>query len=401
VAETEVTIAAIGLGNRMATVVGNLCSVEPRVRLLGYCDPSPSGLPLLERFSLPPALAPGRAFDDPEAMLRSLRPDWVMVGSPNHLHLAHIQLALASGARVFSEKPVVRTLEETWTLARLLGECGADRLLVGLVLRSAPLVRAVMRQLEPTSFGRLVSLEANELLHPEHGGFLARDWRRREEWVGSFLLDKCCHDFDLYRLFVGARARRVASFAGRDVFTRENVALDERRYPTGHQPYRVYPKGWQDRDEIFHTDADAADNQVAIVEFENGVRLAFHANSHSSVVQRRWLLAGTRATLEADLVENSLLVRDVLSGEPTLRESFEGDVAGHSGADVAMARDLAHHMIDAKPFPVAAYDALVAGVTVMAVDRAARTGELVDCAPWWRKLDALYPVTSTREHQGA
>jgi hypothetical protein len=119
------------------------------------------------------------------------------------------------------------------------------------------------------------------------------------------------------------------------------------------------------------------------------------------VVQRRWLLAGTRATLEADLVENSLLMRDVVSGEPTLRETFDGDAAGHSGADEAMARDLAHHMIDGKPFPVAAYDALVAGITVMAVDRAARTGELVDCAPWWRELDALYPVPPTREHQGA
>ena len=57
-----------------------------------------------------------------------------------------------------------------------------------------------------------------------------------------------------------------------------------------------------------------------------------------------------------------------------------------------MARQLAAHMMDGKPFPVTAYDALVAGLSVMAVDQAAQTGEVVDCAPWWRRLDSLYPA---------
>jgi predicted dehydrogenase len=397
VTDSEVTIAALGLGNRMAAVIGNLCRAEPRVRMLGYCDPSPLGLSLMEAAEVPA----GRRFDDEETMLRVLQPDWVMVGSPNHLHLSHIRLSIASGARVFSEKPVVRTPAESFALARLLRESAPECLLVGLVLRSAPLVRAVRRQLEKGALGRLVSLEANEHLHPEHGGFLARDWRRREEWAGSFLLDKCCHDFDLYRLFVGSRALRVASFAGRDVFTRENTELDERRYPAGNQPYRAYPVGWRDNAEVFGADADAMDNQVAIVEYENGVRLAFHANTHSSVVQRRWLLAGTRGTLEADLVENKLLVRDLLSDEPTLRESFQGRFAGHFGADEEMARDLAAHMVEGRRFPVSAYDALVAGLSVMAIDRAARTGEVIDCSAWWSELDALYPLSPESEPERA
>ena len=64
-----------------------------------------------------------------------------------------------------------------------------------------------------------------------------------------------------------------------------------------------------------------------------------------------------------------------------------------SGLGQAMARQLADHMFEATPFPVAAYDALVAGLSVMAIDRAARTGEVVDCGDWWRELDALYPTT--------
>jgi predicted dehydrogenase len=387
-ADSEIKLAVIGLGLRMAVVVTHLCRVDPRLRLLGVCDPQPVGLPLLDSAGVPS----GDRFDDPARMLETLSPDWVLVGSPNHLHLEHIRMGLEAGCRVFSEKPVVRTQDETWELCRLLASHGASRLIVGLVLRSAPLVVAVCRHLEAGRLGRIVSAEANEHLHPEHGGFLARDWRRRSEWGGSLLLDKCCHDFDLYRLFVGALPARVVSFAGRSIFTREGADLADRRYPSGHAPYRLWPRGWQAADDSFADDGDAADHQVALVEYANGVRLAFHLNSHSGVVQRRWLLAGTLGTLEADLQENRLLLRDVVSGAEAIRESFELDPAGHSGADRAMARDLAAHMLDDRPFPVSAYDALVAGLTVMAVDRSAETGQVVDCQPLWHRLDALFPA---------
>lgn len=372
----------------MAVVVTHLCRVDPRVRLVAICDPQPLGRQLLDSAGVPY----GDHFDDPARMLETLSPDWVLVGSPNHLHLEHIRLGLEAGCHVFSEKPVVRTQDETWELCRLLARHGASRLIVGLVLRSAPLVVAVRRHLEAGRLGRIVSAEANEHLHPEHGGFLARDWRRRSEWGGSFLLDKCCHDFDLYRLFVGALPSRVVSFAGRSIFSEDGAALADRRYPSGHAPYRLWPRGWQAAEDSFAGDGDAADHQVALVEYANDVRLAFHVNSHSGVVQRRWLLAGTLGTLEADLQENRLLLRDVVSGEEAIRESFELDPAGHSGADVAMARDLAGHMLDGRPFPVSAYDALVAGLTVMAVDRAAQTGQVVDCQPLWHQLDALFPA---------
>ena len=38
------------------------------------------------------------------------------------------------------------------------------------------------------------------------------------EWGGSFLLDKVCHDFDIFGRLMGARAAKVASFGGRRIF---------------------------------------------------------------------------------------------------------------------------------------------------------------------------------------
>jgi hypothetical protein len=51
-----------------------------------------------------------------------------------------------------------------------------------------------------------------------------------------------------------------------------------------------------------------------------------------------------------------------------------------------MGRDLAAHLLTGAPFPVNAYDAMVAGLTVMAIDRAMRENTVIDCRPMWTKL---------------
>jgi len=52
-----------------------------------------------------------------------------------------------------------------------------------------------------------------------------------------------------------------------------------------------------------------------------------------------------------------------------------------------MGRHLAAHLLDGAPFPVQVYDAMVAGLTVMAADRAMREGSVVDCRPMWERLE--------------
>lgn len=378
------TIAVAGLGQRIATVIRHLVAAAPGVRVAGYCDPAPVGLRALEKRGI----AAGESFADVEGMLAATKPDLLMVGSPNHLHLDHIKAGLAAGVRVFSEKPVVRTEDETWELARLLAAHGEASVIVGLVLRSSPLVAAVRRRLAHESFGRLVSFEGNEHLHPEHGAFLMRDWRRHAAHGGSFLLDKCCHDFDLYRLFAGALPARVASFGGRTIFTPENAALAEARYPAGGPAYSVWRAGWNGGNDVFSSDADVADNQVALVEYQNGVRLAFHANTHAGLMQRRWYFAGTGGAMEADLVTNRLSFRDALGLDDPQTEDMGLGPEAHYGSDPAMGRDLAAHLLEGTPFPVQVRDAMVAGLTVMAVDRAMREGTVVDCGALWERLEA-------------
>nr|QQZ48936.1 Gfo/Idh/MocA family oxidoreductase [Phenylobacterium glaciei] len=77
-----------------------------------------------------------------------------MIGTPNHLHMRHLGLAMAAGYPIFAEKPIVRTVEETYALARALAEPGRPPLFIGLVMRSMPIVREVIRRVDSGALGR-------------------------------------------------------------------------------------------------------------------------------------------------------------------------------------------------------------------------------------------------------
>ena len=376
-------IAVIGLGQRIAHVLAAMKEVGWDLRVDGYVDEHPVGAPILDAAGI----LPGRSFPTPQALLAAGPYDLVMIGSPNHLHFEHLTAAFAAGYPIFAEKPIVRTEAESLQLARRLADAAIPPLFIGLVMRSLPIVREVIARIDARELGPLISMDATEHLPPEHGAYLARNWRRRAEWGGSFMLDKVCHDFDIFGRLAGARPARVASFGGRRIFTPER-AESPRAYEDGSPAYALRDAGWRGANDPFQSDMDLADHQTAIVEYASGLQLSFHSNSHVALSERRWYVAGAEGTLIADLVRNKLMVRRALHRGKPERIDYGGVTAdAHNGADQAMALDLAAALDGERGFPVTPWDSLEAGLTVMAIDRAMQTGQVVDCAPMWAAYD--------------
>jgi predicted dehydrogenase len=233
-------IAVIGLGQRIAHVLAAMKEVGWRMEIAGYADPAPVGLSILGDHDI----AAGRVYAGTEALLKDGPFDLVMIGSPNHLHLEHLMASFAAGYPIFCEKPIVRTEEETLALARYLSHADTPSVYVGLVMRSMPIVREVIARVDDGSLGQIVSMDATEHLHPEHGGYLARNWRRKQEWGGSYFLDKVCHDFDIFNRLSGARPAYVASFGGRRIFHEGRTPTSPRLTKTARRPMRyVTPDG--------------------------------------------------------------------------------------------------------------------------------------------------------------
>ena len=377
-------IGVIGLGQRIAHVLAAMKEVGWSLNVAAHVDPAPVGAPILTEAGIDA----GRACENVADLLARGPYDLVMIGSPNHLHLEHLNQALDAGWPVFAEKPIVRTEAETEALARRLSTAGAPPLYIGLVMRSMSIVREVIARVDSGQLGEIISIDATEHLPPEHGGYLARNWRRRQEWGGSYLLDKVCHDFDIFGRIAGARPAKVASFGGRRIFTPERVD-PPRAYENGDAAYVLRDAGWAGANDVFQSDMDVTDHQTALVEYANQVRLSFHANSHVALAERRWYVAGTEGTLIADLVRNKLMVRRALDRGKPERIDYGGRTAdSHNGADQSMARDLLATMTAGAPFPVTPGDSMEAGLTVMAIDQAMAQGVVVDCAPMWARYDA-------------
>jgi predicted dehydrogenase len=376
-------VGIVGLGYRLGYLARIFSATLSDFQVVAHVDPEPFGLTYTTQFDIPV----GTHYETLEAMLAGEKLDLLMVGSPNHMHLGHIRTGLDHGVRVFTEKPVVTTEAETLELAELIHEHGSDNIMVGLVLRYAPLYVDLRKAQKDGLLGDVVSIEASEHIAPYHGAFFMRDWRRYERYSGSFMLEKCCHDLDLYNGVMGCRPKYVSSFGGRKTFVPKNA-------PEAHgindlEVYYRKPAGWMGSDKVFDTDADIIDFQTAIVEYANGSSLCFHTNLNVPDEFRRFAVMGAKGMAEGDFVRNFFRVHDARTSHKLIDTVYSGsELSVHYGADEQMARDIALHLVDGVPLPVSVVDALEAGLLALSMDEARRTRSVVDMTPIWDRFDA-------------
>lgn len=371
----------IGLGARIAALLPEFRAQCPGFELVAVADPGPGHQARLTE------AAPQHAYATAEEMLAAHQFDLLLIGSPNRFHLGHLRAALASPTpQIFTEKPVVISLEETLDLARLLAaHDGVRRLSVGLVLRYSPLYRRLRQAQADGHLGEIMSIEASEHIGPYHGSFFMRDWRRDSSLSGGFMLEKCCHDLDLYQGVVGARAQRVASFGGRKKF------LPAQRPETPPSYLDVMSPRWGGTEDAFGGTGDLIDYQTALVSYENGATMSFHTNLNVPDEFRRFAVIGTEGMAEGDFIRDSFTLTRASDNATLARHDAlsGGSSAGHYGADAAMVADLCAYFAGSlAALPLTVTDALEAGVTALAMDEARRSGQVVDLMQFWAQFDA-------------
>ncbi|OYR13409.1 Gfo/Idh/MocA family protein [Brucella thiophenivorans] len=377
-------VGIVGLGYRLGYLGFVFNALDPEFEIVGYVDPAPAGMAELDEHGI----SAGKQYATPEELIANETFDLLMIGSPNHMHLDHIRVGLEAGLTVFTEKPIVSSIEQTYALAELLAKHGQDRLLVGLVLRYAPMYRDLMQAKTDGLLGNIVSVEAAEHIYPYHGAFFMRDWRRYSKWSGSFLLEKCCHDLDLYNSVIGSRPERVASFGGRKTFIPEN---DPRREGINDMSlFHRKPTGWEGSDKVFDSDGDIIDYQVAIIEYANGVGMNFHTNLNAPDQFRRFAIFGTRGQAEGDFIRGYFDVHEVLNEKRTIHKEYatRTELSQHYGADEKMAEEVIAHVMHGGPLPVSPLDAMEAGILAMAMDEAREKRTVIDLRPVWDRFDA-------------
>ena len=288
-----------------------------------------------------------RVFENHEDLLRHCRDlDGVFIASsvPSHAHAACD--CLAAGVPVFLEKPMALNLGEARQIAQTADRAGV-RLQVGFNCRYAPFFCAIKKAVADGALGQVLSIEWKEALSPSHWAEYCRhpSYNRRR-MLGNWLLEKCCHDIDLLNWIADARCLRVASFGSRSHFNpRPDVPeqcssecpIEKRCIYSAAKLYGdIAPDETGRRRQIphvcvYHCGSDLVDHQTAILEYENGVTVAFSLLPLSHKQGRFMRICGTDATLRGG-PEQQVRVYPYRTGEEVVCDPAPV-TGGHGGAD--------------------------------------------------------------------
>ena len=383
----KIGVGLIGCGARLTGVVKRAIPDSGEIQVVAICDPSEDAVSRArQRLNCPDAVLHPTA----KALASDPKVDWVCVGSWNCFHKEHILAALKANKHVFTEKPLTTNIEDCIALKKAI-EKHSGLFSMGFVLRYAPFYKRIRALIDEGIIGKLISFEFNETLGFDHGGFIMMDWRRKREWAGTHLLEKCCHDFDLANYITGSAPVKAASFGGLDFFKPENSHQADRigPQPDGTPAYQGWRKTFtytraNPKIDPFTADKDIVDNQVAILEYANGVRATFHTNLNNAITERRMYLCGTEGTIRGDVLTGQIEYKRIDRTNAVMQEKTAG--GGHGGADDTLSLSLRDSMLKGSKPLVGLVDGIKSSVACFGVDKALDTGTVCDLRPLWKRV---------------
>lgn len=196
----DIRIALAGLG-RFGARHARVAEQTPGVDLVAVAEPSPSGA---ERVA---ELAPGAAhFSDAIQMLDEVRPDAIVIVSPEDTHAGIAQAAFERGIHVFSEKPLATSVSEAGRLVRMAAERGLVYQ-VGFLLRYEPRHATLAERISQGALGDIASVRAKR----NCSRVWFEDYGSRVHPVYETLI----HDIDLVLWMTGQRAVSVRAWERR------------------------------------------------------------------------------------------------------------------------------------------------------------------------------------------
>lgn len=379
----SIGIGVVGCGARIQTVIENLMHATSDVKIQALCDPNPHSIfEIKEKFH-----AGAEVYEDYDKLIQDSDVEWVFIGSWNCFHKDQILAAFRAGKHVFSEKPLALSVDDCIKIRDAQVESGC-MFVIGFTLRYSPHFRKIKEIVESGKIGKIISMEFNETLDSEHGGFIHSDWRRKKEWAGSHILEKCCHDLDVANWITQSFVLKTATFGGCDFFQEKNKSEVDRlsQSKEGRPAFGSWCKETIKGTAMtpFNDDKDIVDNQVVILQFANGIRATFHTNCSSSLNERRMYICGTRGTLRADVIKGTLEVKEIGFDVKT-EDCSTGVSGGHGGGDSVLGESLAETMLSGAPPLASLEDALRASITAFGIDYALEKEMVFDLTPYWEK----------------
>lgn len=326
-------VALVGTGSRARIFIEALATTYRDVgELVALCDTNMTRVAFyVDRYrdlGAPNELRRYHA-DDFEQMLGEVKPDLLIVSSPDHTHGSYIASALRRGIAVISEKPLASSIEALQQIVAAERETGTP-LTVTFNYRYTPRNALVRKHVQDGDIGQVQLATLNWSLDTRHGADYFRRWHRNRRHSGGLLVHKACHHFDLIAWWAGAQVDEVyatgrLAFYGREAARRRGVDTDYERGSEAGRAERdpfaldlasdarlraLYLDAEQDdgylRDQnVFGDGIDIEDTASASMRLDNGAVVSYALTAYSPHEMYRTALYGDGGSVRMDIVERT------------------------------------------------------------------------------------------------
>lgn len=375
---SPITFAIAGFGDRGSTYASMQDLFPDQMKVVAVADLDPAKVEKArKRYDLPP----DRCFSSAEEMLeRSKLAEVLVVATMDRQHVDHAIPALRKGYHILLEKPISPELSRCRKLLEVARECHGQ-VIVCHVLRYTAFYNQLKELIDSGRIGNVVSVCANENVgywHQAHS-FVRGNWRNSKE-TSPMILQKSCHDMDIFTWLLGKKCRSVSSFGGTWLFRPERAlegaalrCLDgcqvkeacpfdaEKIYITSpktgrargdswitsvlsventvESTYRALREGPYGRC-VYQCDNDVVDHQQTNLLLEDGSTVSFTMCAFTENCYRTFKAMGTQGEIEADTRSNLIHIRVFGQPEEVIDVGrLAGDLKGHGGGDSGIIRD--------------------------------------------------------------
>lgn len=388
----RIRMAVVGTGQRASCFTRRFKQYED-TELAGLCDQSPERL---QAYARAYGCEGVPLFTNLDEMLAGDRVDAVVVTVPDSAHREVSVRCFKAGKHVMLEKPMALTARDCRAIIRAKEKSGRI-LQIGFVMRSAPFYKRIREVLDEGRLGQVMGIGAAEYLSVGHSASYMRRWHRKSANSGGFILTKCSHDLDMLNWLSGSRPVRVASFGANDFFLpskrpathcsvckmadcRFRYDLAKGNFVFMTEEDRANPSKRDFDLCVYNDDKDVVDNQVAILEYANGIRATFSLQLFRARGGRCITISGTEGYLTGYVEDNRFSVRYSRTGRV---EEFPVDASdeGHAGADERFVREFVDAVKTGAPPVADLSDGLASTVVGVAIEKARLSGAVVRIAP--------------------
>ncbi len=377
--KAPITFAICGFGDRGSTYASMQKLFPDKMKVVAVADLNPQKVQKAkELYDIPEE----NCFSSGEEMLAHEKlADVMVVSTMDRQHVGHAIPALKKGYNIMMEKPISPELEKCREILEVAKNC-PGKIIVCHVLRYTAFYNTLKDLISSGRIGDVVSICANENVaywHQAHS-FVRGNWRNSQE-TSPMILQKSCHDMDIFTWLLGKKCKSVSSFGGTRLFKKEcapegatayclggckvkescpfdaekiyitspktgrathndnwitSVLSVENTVESTYEALRTGPYGRC----IYHCDNDVVDHQQTNLLMEDGSTISFTMCAFTESCYRYFKAMGTKGEIEADMLSNVIHIREFGKPEEVIDVGkLASDLKGHGGGDSGIVED--------------------------------------------------------------